>query len=150
MARQHFIVIFLSFLFASCSVFRHQQKEPEKKTAVSSATLQGTWMLDYVLAHADLPVLYPGKKPELIIPAAGGGAFQGTSGCNRIGGNLIVEGRKMTFADPVALTRMMCPGGGEKAFLDALKRVNAYALSTKGDELTCIQGDIVVLRFLKK
>lgn len=149
MVRQYFIVAFLSFLFTSCSGFRHQQKEPEKKTAVSSASLQGIWVLDYVLADADMPALYPDRKPELLLPVAGGD-FQGSSGCNQISGKLIVEGRKMTFADPVALTRMMCPGGGEKAFLDALKRVNTYALSTKGDELTCIQGDIVVMRFLKK
>ncbi len=56
----------------------------------------------------------------------------------------------MAFTDPVALTRMTCKGEGETTFLAALKRVNSYALSTKGDELTCIQGDIIIMRFLKK
>lgn len=151
MIRQLFILAFGSLIFSSCSVFKPQQKEPEKKAeAAPSASLQGTWILDYVLGPADVTVLYPGNKPELVIGDVTGGTFQGSSGCNRISGKIIVEDRKMTFTDPVALTRMMCPGEGENTFLAGLKRINHYAVSPAGDELTCIQGDIVIMRFHKK
>jgi heat shock protein HslJ len=151
MVKLFFIPAFCCLIFSACSVFNRQRKEPEKKAeALSSASLKGTWVLDYVLGPADMTELYPEKKPELVLSIVTGGAFEGSTGCNRIGGKITADGRKMTFTDPVALTRMMCPGEGESTFLSGLKRINHYALSAEGNELTCIQGDIVIMRFHKK
>lgn len=150
MVKQLFILAFGSFILSSCSSLKHQQNEPEKTTDLPPASLKGTWVLEYILGPADVAVLYPDKKPELLLDEVTGDSFEGSSGCNRIGGKITVDGHKMTFTDPVALTRMMCQGEGEKTFLSGLKRINHYGLSPKGDELTCIQGDIIVMRFHKK
>lgn len=151
MVRQLFIPAFCSLIFYSCSVFNHKQKVPEKKAAlVASAGLQGTWILDYVLGPADVMELYPDKKPEITISEIAGSTFQGSSGCNRISGKIRADDRKMTFTDPVALTRLMCPGAGDSTFFAALKRVNRYGLNPESKELTCVRGDIVIMRFHKK
>lgn len=137
-------------IFVSCASLQQKQAAPEKKTVAAAATVQGTWVLDYVLDKADAATLYPVDKPELEIAGPAGGAVQGSSGCNRIAARVKVLDSEMRFADVVTLTRKSCAGSGEAAFIAALKRVNHYALSGDGRELTCIQGDIIVLRFLRK
>ncbi len=141
------MIVVASCVLLSCTGTKHQPRVAEQKT-VTAATLEGTWELDYILATTDMAQLFPDRKPELVIPGPSGGTLQGNSGCNRMTVTLKADGHKMTFTDPVALTRMACPG--EPLFFTALQRVNAYGLSPAGNELTCIQGDIIVLRFLKK
>lgn len=144
--RSGFAAIAVCLLF-SCAAGK-QHPAADKMTAGKAATLEGTWELAYILSTTDMAQLFPDRKPELIIPGARGGTLQGNSGCNRMTVTLKAGEHKMTFTDPVALTRMACPG--EPVFFTALQRVNGYGLSPAGDELTCIQGDIIVLRFLKK
>ena len=141
------VIVVASCALLSCTSTKHPSKV-SGNNATTAATLEGTWELDYILSTTDMGALFPDRKPELVIPGPSGGTLQGNSGCNRMTVTLKAEGHKMTFTDPVALTRMACPG--EPVFFTALQRVNAYGLSPAGNELNCIQGDIVVLRFLKK
>ena len=76
------------------------------------------------------------------------GRVSGTTSCNSYSGPVKIDGNKISFQEPFAMTRMLCSGKGEAVYLETLKKVNTY--STDGKTLTLIMGDIAVLRFTKK
>lgn len=45
------------------------------------------------------------------------------------------------------MTKMFCPGDGEKIFLETLQSVNNYAAT--GTTLTLIKDDVAEMRFIK-
>ncbi len=115
----------------------------------SNQKLAGTWELTYISGRRiAFDGLYPDKKPSIIFDAASQ-RVNGSTSCNSFNGKLVVNGQTISFAEPMAMTRMMCPGEGEQAFLDVLKSVNHYSL---GDDntLTLHTGDVTVMRFVKK
>lgn len=117
-------------------------------TASTTLPLTGNWELNYILFPASpFEKLFPDRKPTLSFEVAGG-RFSGSTGCNRFNGSLTTNGSTIRFPENMALTRMACPGNGESAFLDVLKKVNRYALSD--DTLTLIMGDIAIMRFTRK
>ncbi|MGI9367840.1 MAG: YbaY family lipoprotein [Ruegeria sp.] len=87
------------------------------------------------------------KRPE--IQFAQGGAFGGSSGCNRFNGQAKVSGNSLDFPDNMAATLMACPppyGELEQQFFQALQRVTSYARAGNELILTDSAGE-AVLRF---
>jgi heat shock protein HslJ len=125
-----------------------KQVVTSKKAVVDPSELNGAWQLDYISGSATaFDALYPDKKPQLIFDIAAS-RISGNTGCNSFSGPVSVEGSKINFNQPLALTKMFCPGGGETAFLEALKKITSWAV-TDASTLNLIAGDVAALRFTK-
>lgn len=116
--------------------------------SAQATALGGTWELDYISgSRIAFGGLYPDRKPVVTFDVENS-RISGNTSCNAFNGKLVADGNKISFANPLATTRMMCPGEGERAFLDTLKKVNAYAIN--GNTLTFIMGDTALMRFVRK
>lgn len=74
----------------------------------------------------------------------------GTTSFNNFAGTFKAAGNKISFTDPMAVTRMACLyGNGETVFLEKLKKVSTWSV-TNGNILNFLMGDIGVMRFAKK
>lgn len=125
---------------------------PKKSSAANSGDpgkLDGNWVLNYISGpRIAFDGLYPERKPELSFSVADM-RVSGNTGCNSFSGPLKVDGNKISFSEPMAITKMMCPGSGETVFLETLKKISSYSVS--GDTtLIFIMGDIAMMRFSKK
>ena len=110
--------------------------------------LNGSWTVDYLSAPGEnWDSLYLTKKPEMNFSVADN-RVTGTTSCNSFSGPIKIEGNKISFPEPFAMTRMLCPGKGESVFLETLKKVNTY--STDGKTLNFIMGDVAILRLVKR
>ncbi|CCH00824.1 lipase class 3 [Fibrella aestuarina BUZ 2] len=108
----------------------------------------GNWELTYLMdTGTDLTTLYPDKKPTLLIEPANE-RVSGTTGCNRFTMPVQFTNGSIRIPKAFALTRMQCPGDGERRFLDSLQRVNRYALAN--DTLTLLTDDVAVMRFTRR
>ncbi len=115
----------------------------------STQQLDGTWELTYISGRKiTFDGLYPEKKPFIKFDATNQ-RVSGSTSCNSFTGKLVADGTKINFNEAMAMTRMLCPGEGEQAFLDVLKTVNGYAL-TDANTLTFLIGDTAVMRFSRK
>jgi heat shock protein HslJ len=111
--------------------------------------LSGTWELNYISgSKIAFDGLYPGKKPQLIFASAAPEEFSGNTGCNSIRGKFYANDTEIKFKEPMAMTKMYCESGGEQAFLNMLKKVNIFNLSS--NTLTFLADDVEVMRFSKK
>ncbi|MET0461786.1 MAG: META domain-containing protein [Chitinophagaceae bacterium] len=134
-------IIFLSFMACNSSKKTVKDGDPSQ--------LNGTWILNYISGpRIAFDGLYPNKKPQLIFTVEDK-RLSGNTGCNSFSGPLVVDGNKISFDQPLALTKMFCPGEGETVFLETLKKVNTYSVSD-GNTLNLIMGDIAIMRFTKK
>lgn len=108
--------------------------------------LEGIWKLEYIHTdgHQALNTLYPGERPSLRFDT-GSGSVSGHTGCNSFHGPFNADGQKIDFSAPMAMTKMMCPGGGEQTFLDRLTQVNRFQLS--GDTLRLQKGDQTLMQY---
>jgi heat shock protein HslJ len=114
-----------------------------------ASKLNGSWELNYVSgSRIAFEELYPGKKPFIHFDVVNG-KLNGNTGCNNFNGKLDVDGNKINFNSPMAMTRMFCPGEGENVFLESLKKVNSWSVSNDST-LNFIMGDIAIMRFSKK
>ncbi|QBQ42216.1 META domain-containing protein [Sphingobacterium psychroaquaticum] len=112
-----------------------------------SASLTGTWELDYISGpRIAFDGLYPGKKPTLIFEA-GEKRVKGNGSCNNFTSQVDISGASIKFG-PVAGTKMACEGQGEPLFFQTLEKVTSFGVS--GNTLNLVMGDIAVMRFKKK
>jgi len=66
-------------------------------------------------------------------------------------GKLSVKVNKISFKEPIAVTKKMClDGNGESVYLSTLEKIDSYSVSEDGKTLNFIMGDIAVMRFEKK
>ncbi len=123
---------------------------PDQLSSTSgNQKLTGTWELNYISGRKiAFEGLYPEKKPFMTFDSDKQ-RVNGSTSCNSFNGKLMADEQKISFTEPMAMTRMSCPGEGEQAFLDVLKTVNRYAI-TDDNTLTLIMGDIAVMRFVRK
>ncbi|MEJ0106956.1 MAG: META domain-containing protein [Bacteroidota bacterium] len=106
----------LFFLFTACG--------PVKKSASGSglSDLQGNWQLNYITGpRIAFDGLYPRSKPAISFDTKRK-KISGNTGCNSFSGPLIAESKKISFTEPMAMTKVACPGEGETIFLEALKK----------------------------
>lgn len=114
-----------------------------------ASILNGTWELNYVSGpRIAFDGLYPNKKPTITFDVTNNKVMGNTS-CNNFNGPLKMDGNKISFTDPMAMTRMMCQGQGETVFMETLKKINTWSVSD-GNTLNLIMGDIAMMRFTKK
>jgi len=111
--------------------------------------LSGTWELNFISGtKIAFNGLYPGKKPQLVFASSTPEEFSGNNGCNSIRGKFHTNDTEIKFDEPIAMTKMFCEGGGEEAFMNMLKKVNIFDLSS--NKLTFLVDDVEVMRFSKK
>jgi heat shock protein HslJ len=114
--------------------------------------LTGSWELDYIAGSpTEFQELYARKRPTIIFDTLNN-LVSGSTSCNNYVGKLSVNGLKIDFLGPLAITKMACldsKGNGENLFLETLKRVNNYSLNPDST-LNFIMGDIATMRFSKK
>lgn len=121
------------------------------KTANSQkAALQGAWELNYITGpRIAFPGLYPHNKPTITFNLKET-SVSGKNSCNSYAGRLNVNGSKISFKEPMMVTKMFCPGEGENVYMNALQKIDSYSVSEDGKTLNFIMGDIVMMRFEKK
>jgi heat shock protein HslJ len=110
--------------------------------------LNGTWELNSLAGSTTgFDELYPGKKPKLVVDV-NTKKVSGNTGCNSFSGPVTLDDTKLIFDQPMVLTKMFCPGDGETAFLEALKKVNTWSV-TDGTKLSLLNADVGVLNLTK-
>jgi heat shock protein HslJ len=121
------------------------------KTANSQkAALQGAWELNYISGpRIAFGGLYPDNKPTITFNLKET-SVSGKNSCNSYAGKLNVNGSKISFKEPMMVTKMFCPGEGENVYMNTLQKIDSYSVSEDGKTLNFIMGDIVMMRFEKK
>lgn len=138
-----------TLLLCSLIIACKSTKKTATTTAKADATqLEGTWELHYITgSRVSFEGLYPHKKPSITFRVADG-KISGNTGCNTFIGIFKVNGNIMDFTNPLALSRMTCPGTGETVFLESLKKVNTYNI--EGKTLSFMSGGTETMRLEKK
>ncbi|RZJ72188.1 META domain-containing protein [Flavobacterium sp.] len=135
------IVLFILVLISSC-----KSGKPAEPQFTKTGALDGNWVLEFV-SGGDMQTLYPGNAPTLFVDLKQNRA-SGKNGCNNYSGPITVVGNRLNFSENMISTKMFCPGEGEKTYMNAIQKVNAFDIGTDG-KLVLISGDIVVMRFVK-
>lgn len=111
--------------------------------------LGGTWELNYISGpRIAFNGLYPGKKPTIKFDIAEK-RVSGNTSCNSFSGQLVADDTSINFTKPFIMTKMACPGEGEATFVEMLKKVSTYSI-TSDTTLNFMMGDIAIMRFTKK
>jgi len=123
----------------------------KSRTAASTVEpdLSGTWTLVALGEAARSPGAPNDSAPTLEFDRARH-RLSGSTGCNRFFGTYSPGGPGRLKLDPAGMTLMACPdpiAAREKAFLDALRAADAYAID--GDSLELVQGGRAVARFTR-
>ena len=140
----------IAALFISCCLLAACISSKRTNTGMSDrAKLDGTWELNYISGSSiAFDGLYPNKKPTIKLDITSK-TVSGNTGCNSFNGPIKLDGNKINFADPMAMTRMMCQGDGETVFIQTLQKINTWSVSD-GNILNLIVGDIAMMRLTKK
>lgn len=145
MKKGSLIIAVCCITIAACS----SMKNKTTAQAAQSATLAGSWQLDVIPnPNGTLDSLYPERKPSLSFDPVKK-TFSGFTGCNTINGPLVADSNAISFKGDITMTLKACPGDGEPVFMENLKRINKFAVSRNGKELTLIQGDVALMHFVK-
>jgi heat shock protein HslJ len=145
MMKKIITLVFFSSLLFSCNIFKCK-----KTDAVSK--LDGTWELNYITGpRISFDGLYPNKKPTVVFDTKEN-RVSGNNSCNSYTGKLVVDGNKIDFKQPMAVTKMMCLNGqqGEQTYMEMLQKITSYDITDNGKTLNFISGDIAMMRFTKK
>ncbi|MFB9076634.1 META domain-containing protein [Flavobacterium procerum] len=137
-------LVFLSTVLFSCNCAKNKNGDAVSK-------LEGNWELNYITGpRIAFEGLYPNKKPTISFDLKEN-RVSGNSSCNSYTGKLVVEGNKIDFTQPMAMTKMMClDGQGEQVYMSTLQKVTSYDITDDGKTLNLISGDIATMRFAKK
>ncbi len=87
----------------------------------ADTTLNGEWFLMPVLASDTAA----GKFPSIKFNIAKG-TFTGNTGCNRMSGAFQRTDNSLIFSERIILTKMVCTGYNEAAFVTTLLSTNRY------------------------
>lgn len=149
MNKSIFIALIALSSFGILSSCKMMNKSKDKTTAnAPEAKLTGTWELNYISGvRIAFNGLYPSAKPTISFGKAAG-ELSGNTSCNGFSSKVTIDGNKLNVSEPGAMTMRHCEGEGERHFLDMLKKVTSY--DVRDSVLNLIQGDIAVMRFVKK
>ncbi|AWK07554.1 META domain-containing protein [Flavobacterium crocinum] len=145
MMKKILTLVFFSSILLSCTASK------SKKTD-SVSQLDGTWELNYITGpRITFDGLYPNKKPTINFDTKEN-QVSGNNSCNSYTGKLVVNGNKIDFTQPMAVTKMMCldSGQGETTYMKTLQKITSYDITDDGKTLNFISGDIAMMRFTKK
>lgn len=124
------------------------QTESVKKSQMDE--LNGTWELSIIAfpgSNETYVELYKEKKPTVTFNVKEL-RINGNTSCNNFNGTFKVNGNTINLSENFAMTKMMCPGNGERKFLEEFQKVNKYAVS--GDQLMMMIDDMVMMQFIRK
>lgn len=153
MRTQTFSLAIVISMMAACNEAPHKSADssPAAATAslpVDSTKLNGAWQLRLIDGKQDsFQVLFPGKNPFVSF-AVSEKRVSGNSGCNSFGGEFTLEGSRLIFDKPMAMTKMFCQGNGENVFVTNLQRVRSYQI-IRDTTLQLMSGDTVIMSFDK-
>lgn len=145
MIKRVLILVFMGAVLISCNVFKCKKSN-------ESANLEGSWELNYISGpRIAFDGLYPNKKPVINFNIKEN-QVSGNNGCNSFSGKLVINGNKIDFTQPMAVTKMMCLDGqqGEQTYMNTLQKITSYDITDDGKTLNFISGDIAMMRFTKK
>ncbi len=143
------IITIISFVWYACSNKTAKTSAAATPVIADSVKLNGNWQMTYITgATTSFDSLYPGKIPAINFDVVAK-KISGNSGCNSFSGKLVTEGNKISFADPMIMTKMFCPGDGEPIFLQNLQKVETY-LIVNDTTLNFMMGEIAIMKFVKK
>ncbi|WP_289662004.1 META domain-containing protein [Flavobacterium panacagri] len=145
MMKKIFILVFLSSILLSCNTAKSKKSDNVSK-------LDGTWELNYITGpRITFDGLFPNKKPTIVFNTKEN-QVSGNNSCNNYTGKLVVDGNKIDFTQPMAVTKMMCLDGGqgETTYMKTLQKITSYDITDDGKTLNFISGDIAMMRFTKK
>ena len=143
------IITIISFVLFACKNKAAKTSAAAAPVLADSVKLNGNWQLNYITgATTSFDSLYPGKIPAINFDVVAK-KISGNSGCNSFSGKLVTEGNKISFADPMIMTKMFCPGDGEPLFLQNLQKVETY-LIVNDTTLNFMMGEIAIMKFAKK
>lgn len=121
-----------------------------KTTTSKIASLEGIWELNYITGpRIAFEGLYPDKKPAISFNLIEN-SVSGSNSCNRYSGKLNANDNTISFKDPMAVTKMFCPGEGENVYMATLQKIDSYSFSEDGKILKFSMDDIEMMRFVKK
>lgn len=133
------LVFITGFLFSSCS----SSKNTSQKELFSS-----TWELEYITgSRIAFNGLYPDKKPQINFNPETN-TVSGSASCNGYAAPYTLTGNSISFGEPGPTTMMFCEGGGEKAFIEMMKKVTKYSIDAD-NKLNLMADEIPVMRFKK-
>lgn len=145
MMKKIFTLIFAGLLLLSCNASKIIKSDTVSK-------LDGSWELNYITGpRIAFDGLYPKKKPTIIFNTKEN-QVSGNNSCNTYTGKLFVNGNKIDFTQPMAVTKMMCMDGqqGEQTYMSTLQKITSYDITDDGKTLNFISGDIAMMRFTRK
>lgn len=121
------------------------------KTSNSKTTsLEGSWELNFISGpRIAFSGLYPNDAPTITFDLKEN-RVSGKNSCNSYSGTLNADGNKISFKEPMIVTKMFCPGEGENVYMNTLQKIDSYSVSEDGKTLNFKMGDIVMMRFEKK
>ena len=95
MMKKIFILVLITSILFSCKC---------QKTD-SAGKLDGTWELNYITGpRITFDGLYPNKKPTIAVNTKEN-QVSGNNSCNSYTGKLVVNGNKIDFTQPMAVTK---------------------------------------------
>ena len=109
----------------------------------SDALYNTTWELEF-LAETNFQEAFPNKKPYLTFNKETQ-QVAGNNSCNGYTAPYKLTETTITFGTPGPTTMMYC-GEGERLFLNAMKKVNAFSFDLEG-KLTLMANEAPLLRF---
>lgn len=142
-----FFIFIAGGIFAACNSVKKTTSTNSEATSMT-AKLAGTWELNYISGkRIAFEGLFPDKKPQVTFNLSEN-ELGGNTSCNGFSSKILLDGNKITIAEPFAKTMMFCEGEAENTFLSMLKKVTSY--SVKDNTLTFLMGDVAIMRFAKK
>lgn len=132
------IAVFVTALASSCNGTKKDSAE----------NLFGhTWELEYLSGpRIAFDGLFTMKKPQITFNKENQ-KVEGNSGCNGYSAAYTLDETAISFGDPGPTTMMYC-GEGESHFLNAMEKVNRFAIDKDG-KLNLMIDDVPMLRFKK-
>lgn len=114
-----------------------------------SMKLNGTWKLTRLTGvDENLDSLHGNRTPYLLFDVTTR-KLSGNTGCNNFSGELDIIGAKISFAKPMAMTKMFCEGNLEPKFLGNLEKVTSYRV-VNDTALSFMADEIEIMRFAKQ
>ncbi|CAN1486143.1 HslJ Heat shock protein [Flavobacteriaceae bacterium] len=139
MKKINLLVVLICMSFSSCT---------SSKPVMKSASLEGTWELNYITGpRIAFDGLYPNKKPTIVFDLKEN-KIAGNNSCNQYFGTLMVNNDKINFKDAkMGMTMMACEGNGDSLYMDTLTKIESYTITDEGKSLNFLTGNVLMMRF---